>query len=291
MGAVEPWVTDRLTSLLEEEDVCAGESLFSAGDPADYFYFLRKGHAKLVGEGSVPQTVHGPAVLGMFDAFLERPRVRSAIVLDAPELMKVRADAWFELLEDSFELARASVLRAAREVAILEGKLLEKRVVPWPVGPLPPYAPGARLGLIERLALLMDAAPLRAAGVQTLSDLAACSEEVDLALGTALFEPHTARSRFFLVVEGQVDGFHEPSNMVCPFGPGDIISGAGAFGEAALAWAARAKTKVRVLAFRIEDWFDLMEEHFDLVRSALAGSALERERLTDLLASNGGEGG
>ena len=79
--------------------------------------------------------------------------------------------------------------------------------------------------------------------------------------------------------------------MVCPFGPGDIISGAGAFGEAALAWAARAKTKVRVLAFRIEDWFDLMEEHFDLVRSALAGSALERERLTDLLASNGGEGG
>src|SRR5208283_1128128 len=41
--AVEPWVTDRVTAMLEEEDVCAGESLFTAGDPPDYFYFLRKG--------------------------------------------------------------------------------------------------------------------------------------------------------------------------------------------------------------------------------------------------------
>jgi CRP-like cAMP-binding protein len=288
LGAVEPWVTDRLTAMLEDEDVCAGESLFSAGDPADYFYFLRRGTVKLVCEGSEARTVHGPGVIGVFDVLLDRPRMRSAIVLDSPELMKVRADAWIELLEDSFELARAAVLRSAREVALLEVLLLGKRVLPWPVGPRPSYPVGARLGLIERLALLMDAPPLRAAGVQTLSDLAASSEEVVVAPGSVLFEGQVTRSRFFLVVEGQVDGLHEPSNMVCPFGPGDIVSGAGAFGEPALAWTARAKTKARTLAFRIEDWFDLMEEHFDLVRSALAASALERERLLDLLASNPG---
>src|SRR5579872_2869455 len=79
LGAVEPWVTDRLTSLLEDEDACSGETLYSAGDPADYFYFLRKGHAMLVREGGAPQTVQGPGVLGMFDAFLDRPRLRSAV--------------------------------------------------------------------------------------------------------------------------------------------------------------------------------------------------------------------
>jgi CRP-like cAMP-binding protein len=286
--AVEPWVTDRVTAMLEEEDVCAGESLFTAGDPPDYFYFLRKGTVQLVGAGSEPPTVHGPGVIGVFDVFLDRPRMRTAVVVGACELMKVRADAWIELLEDSFDLARAAVLRSAREVALLEAQLLARRVLPWPAASRAPYPVGARLGLIERLALLVDAVPLRTAGVQTLSDLAASSEEVELAPGGVLFEGHVAKSRFFLVVEGQVDGLHEPSNMVCPFGPGEIVSGAGAFGEPALAWAARAKTKARVLGFRIEDWFDLIEVHFDLVRSALASSALERERLLDLLASTAG---
>lgn len=94
------------------------------------------------------------------------------------------------------------------------------------------------------------------------------------------------RTRVFLVVEGQVEGLHESPDVAYSFGPGDIVLGAGAFGVPALAWNARATSRARLLAFGGEDWLDLMEEHFDLVRSALAGLALERERLLDLLASN-----
>jgi hypothetical protein len=40
---------------------------------------------------------------------------------------------------------------------------------------------------------------------------------------------------------------------------------------------------------RIEDWFDLMEEHFDLIRSALAELALIRESVLEEIAEKDGE--
>jgi hypothetical protein len=57
-----------------------------------------------------------------------------------------------------------------------------------------------------------------------------------------------------------------------------------ALGEAASAWEAQAVEPTRVLSLLVEDWYDLMEEHFDLVRSALRAVALTSERLLDELA-------
>jgi CRP-like cAMP-binding protein len=286
LGRVDSWVIDRLTALLEEEDVFAGETLFSVGAAPEYFYFLREGRVQLVREGSAVQTVEGPAVIGMFDAVLDRPRPRTAVVLGDTQLMKVAVDAWVELLEDSFELTRASVLGSARQVALLEERLLDAGVEPWAgstAGPL--LAAGARLGVLERLALLMNALPLRLAGVQSLSDLAVASEVADFEPNDVLFDPSAKRERLFLVVEGQVAASRPSSDVVWTSRPGQIVCGAAAFGGVASAWSARAISHTRTIAFRIEDWFDLMEEHFDLVRAALAGLVLERERLLDLAST------
>jgi CRP-like cAMP-binding protein len=286
LGKVDPWVIDRLTYLLEEEDLFAGETLFNVGAPPEYFYFLREGRVQLVREGSAAQSVEGPAVIGMFDAVLDRPRPRTAVVLRDTQLMKVPVDAWVELLEDSFELARASVLGSARQVALLEERLLDAGVVPWTGSPGsgPPLS-GGRLGVLERLALLMNALPLRLAGVQALSDLAVASEEVAFAPNEVLHERVVKRERVYLMADGQVAASRGPSDVVWTFSQGQIVCGAAAFGDCSSAWSARATSAARTLAFRIEDWFDLMEEHFDLVRSALAGLVLERERLLDLAAS------
>jgi hypothetical protein len=42
--------------------------------------------------------------------------------------------------------------------------------------------------------------------------------------------------------------------------------------------------ETRTLALPLEDWFDEMEEHFDLVRSALGGLALLRDEIIEDLA-------
>jgi hypothetical protein len=49
------------------------------------------------------------------------------------------------------------------------------------------------------------------------------------------------------------------------------------------AWEARALTPGRALTFRVTDWFDLMEEHFDMVRSTLGALSLQREELVERL--------
>ena len=66
--------------------------------------------------------------------------------------------------------------------------------------------------------------------------------------------------------------------------PGDIVCGAASFGGA-LDWQAKAEGPTRTLSFPLEAWFELMDEHFDLVRAAMGALALRREALLDHLAA------
>ena len=74
----------------------------------------------------------------------------------------------------------------------------------------------------------------------------------------------------------------------CERGPGDIVCGVASFGSSAVPWEARATLPTRVLSFASEQWFDLMEEHFDMVRSTLAAIAERRAILIEFLAEKAG---
>jgi hypothetical protein len=50
-------------------------------------------------------------------------------------------------------------------------------------------------------------------------------------------------------------------------------------------WQAQATAPTRAISFPIEALFDLMEEHFDLVRSTLAALGARRELLLEYLAT------
>src|SRR5579883_2070201 len=121
-GVTEAWITDRMTSLLEEQFARAGQVLYRAGDAPDVFFFMREGRVELVRDGSRPWLCEGRCVFGVSDAVLDRPRARTAVALSDVQVMRVQADAWMELLEDSFELARAAVAEAIGSVAGLEEK-------------------------------------------------------------------------------------------------------------------------------------------------------------------------
>jgi CRP-like cAMP-binding protein len=282
VGATESWVTDRLTSLLEEQLARAGETLFLAGDPPEFCYFLREGRVQLVREGSTPWTYDGPCVFGMSDALLERPRARTAFAMTDIQAMKIPSEAWFELLEDSFALTRAAIVGSVRTVADLEQRL-------WAAGGVPshsvtsPNVPGAPLDVIERLAVLTEAPLLRVAGVQTLSALAAASEVCAFEQGDRLVEPGKVDGRVLLLLEGEVEAVREDPHVLWRGAAGDIVCGVAAFGDPLLAWAARARTRGRALAFRVSDWLDLMEENFDMVRMTLGALTLDREELLERL--------
>ncbi|HEY8041911.1 MAG TPA: cyclic nucleotide-binding domain-containing protein [Polyangiaceae bacterium] len=285
----EGWMIDRMTSLLEEQEVRSGDVIFSAGDLPDHIYFMRQGRIRLTREGAPPWTFEGRWVIGVFDVTLDRPRTRTATALDDLHLMKVQADAWLELLEDSFQLARGALFNQARTLASLEDQLGAGADISGPGAPVTMWIPKRPLDLVERMATLTEMPLLQGAGVQTLADLAAVTTEVVFEPGQRLLERGVPRDRLLLVLEGEAEASRSAPEIVRRFGPGSLVCGAAAIGEPGLAWEVTAGVRTRVLSLLITDWLDLMEDHFDLLRAALATLTTERERLLDQLAAKTGE--
>jgi CRP-like cAMP-binding protein len=287
LTAIEPWVIDRMTSLLEEHDFRSGDMLFSRGDPPEFLYFMQDGAVRMSKPGRAPWTFQGRWLLGVHDAVAEG-RSRDAQALVDFRAMKVPITGWMELLEDSASLARAAVINATRAVTRLEerspsGPPRPPRVV----SPLPAPTQGP-LSLVDRLAALVDVRMLRGAGVQALVDLAATSEEVFFDRDQVVFPRGVEREHMILLVDGEVLSSRVDPALDRRYGPGDIVGGVNGFGAPALAWEARATVPGRGIAFPIEGWFDLMEEHFDLVRSTFSALMARRELLLEHLAETSG---
>jgi len=277
---LQSWVVDRMATLLDERRLRAGESLFVEGDPSDLLYFMSEGRVQMVREGAPVWTFEGRWVLGSHEALLERPRLRTAVALTDLDLVTVRADAWLELVEDSFDTARMIVENTARGLAGLYTRLGDDAF------PAPATAPSLRLpsgplDLVERLLVLGDVALLCDAGVQTLTNLAAAADEVAFAPGQEVLARGTPRDRLFIVADGLVEASREDPPVLGRFGPGDMVAGAVALAEPSLAWRAHAVRPTRALALRIELLLDELEEHFDVVRAAMTAMATERARVMD----------
>jgi CRP-like cAMP-binding protein len=283
---IDFWVIDRLTSLLDEEDVQTGQTLATAGEALEYVYFMQAGSVQMVRPDAPPWTFQGRWVLGVFEAHLDRPLTRSTVALTDFRAMRIRPTAWLELLEDSYLLTRSNIRFGAAAVASLEERVpggLPKVPEAWPILQIPPSP-----SVIERLAFLSDVETLRGAGVQPLAELAVVSREQTFASGELLFERGSTHQSLFIVVSGEVLAKHGDGSDTWHYGPHEIVCGAASFAGAP-DWQAKATVPTRTLSFPLEVWFELMDEHFELVRAAVRALALRREALLDHLAeqSNG----
>ena len=288
VGDLEPWVIDRATALFTDRWLSPGKELYREGDPPEHLYFMIDGAVRLTKTGAPPYALRGRWVIGGLEGFAAVTHARTATATAAFHAMQAPARGWVELLEDSFPLARAAVVNTARGVARLEERIpaLQRPASPRRA-PLP--SGDGSLSLVERLALLAEVRMLGEAGVQSIVDLAAASDELRFEPGATLLARGAERREMLLVVSGEVIADHSGPAIERAYGPGDIVCGVASFGAAGGAWQARAVTHTRVISFPIETWFDLMEEHFDLVRAALAALVARRELLLERLAEQSEE--
>lgn len=288
LESLPEWVVDRMMSMLEEGEVSAGQTIFKAGDPPEFIYFMRQGRVRLEREGVPSWTYEGRWALGLFEIIRDEPRARTATALADFRLLRVRGDAWIDLLEDSFVLARAALENSARTIAALADDLASSGGDPPATGASLMSLPQGELNLIERLAVLFELQHLRGSGVQPLAELAAVADEVAYEPGQRFLESGVRKDRSFAVLDGEVEASRVDPPIVRNFGRGALVLGAASCGQASVPWEARAKTRTRLLTFRQDDWFDLLEEHFDMVRAALGALALERERILEAQAARSG---
>ncbi|HSY20748.1 MAG TPA: cyclic nucleotide-binding domain-containing protein [Polyangiaceae bacterium] len=285
--SLETWVIDRMTSVVEEEDVPAGKRLFVAGELPDYILFVGDGSIRFERPGAPPWIVEGRRVIGAFDALTDHANTRTATAVTPLHLLRLRADVWLELLEESFGLARASLRNAVRHVsALIEQFWSTQEDARAPAMLKVPKIDGP-LTFVDRVAVLSGAPLLRSAGIQVIVELAEAFFEVTFEAGDAIFQRGVPGGQAFLVLEGEAVGTRHDPELRVHFGPGSWVGGVATLGPAILAWEAHAVTHVRALSVRLEDYLNVMEEHFDLVRSALSELARMREVILAEFESNG----
>jgi len=286
---VDSWVIDRLTAILDEHEVRAGQALFTVGEPVRFLYFMQDGEVRFTRDGGPSWTLRGRWVIGGFEALADRPATHTATAVGDFYGMRVPAVAWVEMLEDSFQVARSAVVNSSRALMRIEDRIPTGAPASLHEESLLSSVPPDKLGLVERLALLLDVRMLRFAGVQALADLAAVSQQVSFAAGELLLEEGVEAEHLIRIVDGGVLAERSEPAVERRYGPGDLVCAAAILGRVAEPWQARATTPVRAISFPVEALFDLMEEHFDLVRSTLTALAVRRELLLEHLASASGD--
>jgi CRP-like cAMP-binding protein len=287
-----------LAELLRDVEFDAGEVIYREGDASDEMYFVQRGRVGLSRGGVVHEFGPG-SVIGILDVEQDKPRARTATALTDVELLSLSSEDRLELLEDSFEHTRSLIRMTATrldEAGRYGGAEVDLATT---LAPKP-----EPLLLIERVFTLRDTPAFRRASIQALVSLAPSADEIRLAAGELLFERGEASGVLFVIVAGcleldcrsangstfQPEVLHaEALQPGAPhaaggrhrYGSASLLGGGPSFADALARQSARALTPAVVLRVREEDFYDVMEDHFDLARSALSFLASENERRLD----------
>ena len=260
----------------------AGQVVYREGDASDEIFFVRRGKVALSRGGVVHEFGPG-SVIGILDVEQDKPHARTATALTDVELLSLSSEDRLELLEDSFEHTRSLIRMTAMrldEAGRYGGAEIDLAIT---LAPKP-----EPLQLIERVFTLRDTPAFRKASIQALVSLAPSADEIRLAAGELLFERGEARGVLFVVVagclelEGSSSGGSSPADGARHrHSSTSLVGGGPSFADALTRQSARALTPAVVLRMREEDFYDVMEDHFDLARSVLSFLASENERRLD----------
>lgn len=277
----EPGLEPLVAGFAEKVHFAPGAVIYRAGDAPLDFYAFARGEIELAAEGVPPWILRSQSGIGLLDVLADRPRTLTATAVTRVRAMRVAAGDYFDFLEEHVELVMAGLLGVTNDVQDIhlslppDGGFLDAPRAPAPAG-------GGLAGpfdLVQRLDVLRDSLLFRRANVQALVRLAALAHEVHVGSGNPLFRRGEAAGKFFLVARGVVEARHEAPEIVARFGRAEVVCGYGALGKADNQYTATALSPVTAFSFAEEDFFDVMEEHFELTRSVLAGMASEYERL------------
>lgn len=236
---------------MRELRVAAGDVLFRAGEPATSYYLLVEGSLRV---GAAQRSAPDETV-GWLDAVLQRPRRADAVATEAAHVFEIPIADFTAVAEDSLDLSLGLVEERARRVQAMS-PVRPSRVLPTDDA------------FARTMVTLRDADCLRTARIQTLASLAEATTPIALGAGD-LF---TAGENGLWVVG---NGLAESEGR--RYGPGTVVGGTSAFLERARPRPATAVSPTQLLHVRFDDWFDVAEESFDLVRSTLVWIEEERE--------------
>lgn len=265
-----------ISRAMREADLAAGTVLFEIGEPARDLYFIVEGEVQLVGETST--VFRRGAIVGIIDANSQRPYTRKAIALTSVHLLILPYSEWLDVLEDFpgfFAVTRDTM-----------GELLHREISALAPGggfPLPRSLDAAEsapvsFSVLGRLLALREVQIFSTASVQALIELAERSHTLSVLAGEVVAPVGSLFGRLLVVLHGEVTARRDGPPMVsASFGKHQLVLDASAFGASVNEYRLTATQDSVLMSLAVEDLDDVAEDHFDLVRSFLRATALERE--------------
>jgi CRP-like cAMP-binding protein len=163
--------------------------------------------------------------------------------------------------------------------------VLELRVRPPPLGgfdePPPPRArPTSELHVVDRILHLRAVPTFARASTQALAALAQLGSTTFAAKDEVMFAAGETRGHLVVIASGEVSMAWEGSPDAPCFAESSLLGGSAALSDEPMA-EVRAVSHSRAIVLPREDYFDVMEEHFDLAQSTIAALSEERQGLLD----------
>jgi CRP-like cAMP-binding protein len=304
-------VAAQLSRLMRDEVFPAGATLYRRGEASNRIFFLVKGRVSLSMEGMPPWVFEAGTSVGLLDVLQDRSHKRTATALSDVRALSLAAEDYFDVLEDNFEFTRNSIVKIAAALHALRLSLMPSGgfgaatdAIPVSRGRLTvePYSDPLRaafgmggglpvrpLNLVERTIALREVPALRSSSIQALTSMAGLIEERGLKPGEVLFKQGDPAAAIYIVVRGLLELERIDPLIMATFGERTLVGGFASLGSSDHPYTARARDASTVLALDKEDLFDLLELHFELVRSIFAGVAAEREQVLFLKAAQHAE--
>jgi CRP-like cAMP-binding protein len=271
-------VMHRFAIQTEDVTLAAGEALYRAGEVSDHFFFLVSGQVTLSRPGAADSVFGEREVLGTLDAIAAKPHTHTALATKDARLLRIRVSDWAEVLEDNFDISTHAVTQLANRV-------LGLRTRPPPLGgwgDSPPASARATSGLqvVDRILRLRAVPTFARASTQALAALAQLGSTTFARTDELMFARGETKGNLVIIASGEVSMPWEGSPEPPRFGESSLLAGGASLSDTPLA-DVRAVSPARAIVLPREDFFDVMEEHFDLVQSTIAALTEERQALLD----------
>jgi CRP-like cAMP-binding protein len=292
-GSFASVISNQLAAVSTEKFFPAGTVIYRQGERSDHVFTLVEGRVELSAEGTDPWYLEAPAVFGVLDVQLDRDHDRTARAVTDLRVMLISIGDWFDVFEDNFEITPPRIRMMSKGLLDLALSMdppggfpdapMSARERPSMMAVLPDSDP-RELNPFERLITLRLCPFFERAGTQSLIRLARAAHPTIHRAGAALAVQGTPADSFFIVVCGAVTASRDEPELSAVFSAPQVAGAFAGFGQERWEVSLTATTTTCCLEIRYDDLYDVMEDHFDLVRAIMAHTARERDRLQTMLA-------
>lgn len=276
-------VATALSRVTRDTHLDRGAVLFEAGQAPERLHFVASGRIHLETLEGVTSTADAGSLLGMLDASIPRPRVRTATALEPTHVLTLDYVDYLDILEDNFGFA-VETLRSGAESYCLLAERLDAAALLEPPDELPAVPCGGELDVVERILVLQHVGLFRGAPAQALVQLAHSAEINCWRPGDAVVSSGDPVAEARVVASGLVVTRRGDDGVIAEFGPHQVVSDLTILGKTAHEFGARAEAASVTIDIHLEDLFDVAEDHFDLWRSMLSYVARQRARLSESIS-------